>query len=92
LVFKFVFFKFELYHYDAALDDPKLEAVLSDLYAHYENPASWYVAPSAKEAFAALRRGGVKVAIVSNWDTRLPALLRNCGGGLHKLNTVSPVA
>ena len=46
--------------YSAALDDPMLEAVLSELYEHYENPASWHVAPGAKEAFAALRRGGVK--------------------------------
>lgn len=76
----------------AALDDPKLEAVLDDHYAHYENlrsaGSSWHVAPGAREAFAALRRGGVKVAIISNWDTRLPKLLRDCGFDETLLDTV----
>jgi 3'(2'), 5'-bisphosphate nucleotidase len=47
----------------ATLDDPKLEAVLSDLYRHYEDPANWHVAPGAKEAFADLRGGGVKATL-----------------------------
>ena len=69
-------------------DDPTLETVLDDLYAHYENPAAWCVAPGAKEAFKTLRAGGVKVAVISNWDTRLPKLLRDCGFDESLIDTV----
>lgn len=69
-------------------DDPTLDAVLDDLYAHYENPAAWCVAPGAKEAFKRLRAGGVKVAVISNWDTRLPKLLRDCGFDESLIDTV----
>ena len=72
----------------ASLDDPRLEAVLDDLYAHYEDPSSWHVAHGAREAFTALRGAGVKVAVISNWDMRLPKLLRDCGFDESLLNTV----
>ena len=71
-----------------ANDEPTLEAVLDDLYAHYENPSAWCVAPGAKEAFKTLRAGGVKVAVISNWDTRLPKLLRDCGFDERLIDTV----
>ena len=58
---------------------PWAEAVLTDLYQHYDEPSSWHVAHGALEAFTAMRRAGIKVAIVSNWDTRLPVLLRKLG-------------
>jgi REG-2-like HAD superfamily hydrolase len=66
----------------------KLEGVLDDLYAHYEDPRSWRVAHGAREAFRALRAHGVKVAVVSNWDTRLPKLLRDCGFDESSLDAV----
>jgi len=69
-------------------DDPKLTNVLDDLYAHYENPGAWCVAPGAEEAFASLRSAGVKVAVISNWDTRLPKLLRDCGFDESLIDTV----
>ena len=71
-----------------AMDDPRLEPVLDDLYAHYENPDAWHVAPGAAEALAALREGGVRVAVVSNWDERLPKLLRDCGFDERALDAV----
>ena len=61
------------------LDDAIVEAALTELYAYYERPESWHVAPGAVESLRALRADGVAVAVVSNWDMRLPALLRNCG-------------
>jgi len=69
-------------------DDPKLTHVLDDLYAHYENPGAWCVAPGAEDAFASLRSAGVKVAVISNWDTRLPKLLRDCGFDESLIDTV----
>lgn len=61
------------------LTDYELEKALNLLYEHYEKPTSWHVAPGAKEAFQLLRKEGIAVAVVSNWDTRLPTLLRACG-------------
>ena len=61
------------------LEDALVERALEELYAHYERPESWHVAPWAVESLRALRADGVAVAVVSNWDLRLPSLLRRCG-------------
>ena len=70
------------------LDDSLIENALDALYAHYEKPESWHVAPRAIESLRALRENGVAVAVVSNWDTRLPVLLRTCGFDETALDTV----
>lgn len=70
------------------LDDRLVEDALDALYAHYENPESWHVAPGAVESLRALRADGVAVAVVSNWDLRLPALLRACGFDESALDAV----
>ena len=70
------------------LDDGLVEDALDALYAHYENPESWHVAPGAIESLRALRADGVAVAVVSNWDLRLPALLRACGFDESALDAV----
>ena len=59
-----------------AMDDPRLEPVLDDLYAHYENPDAWHVAPGAAEALAALREG----AFASPWCPTGTNGFRNCSG------------
>jgi REG-2-like HAD superfamily hydrolase len=53
-------------------DDPALFAAL---HAHYDAPSAWTVAPGAPAALRRLRAAGVRLAVVSNWDTRLRALL-----------------
>jgi hypothetical protein len=47
----------------------------------FHHPQAWHLCdPNAGEVFKALRKSGVKLAIVSNFDTRLRPLLRalNC--------------
>lgn len=70
------------------LSDEEMEKALNLLYSHYEKASSWHVAPGAKRALRALRADGVYVAVVSNWDTRLPTLLRRCGFDETHFNTV----
>lgn len=48
---------------------------LAELIEAFADPALWYVFPEVPGVLAALRRRGCKVAAVSNWDSRLPALL-----------------
>ena len=62
-----------------SLSDASVEMALDWLYERYEQPDSWHVAPGEIEAFRALRTAGIRVAVISNWDTRLPMLLRKCG-------------
>jgi len=56
-----------------------VERMLDALYDYYECPSSWTVAHGALDAFDRLRARGVKVAVASNWDDRLPALLDALG-------------
>ncbi len=49
------------------------------LYAHYALAEAWALAPGALACFGRLRARGVKVAVVSNWDTRLRGLLDEIG-------------
>ena len=55
-------------------------ACFDELYDYYADPtAAWRVAPGAVDALAALRRAGVRVGVVSNFDARLPSLLEGLG-------------
>ncbi|CAA3020231.1 haloacid dehalogenase-like hydrolase domain-containing 3 [Olea europaea subsp. europaea] len=48
-----------------------------ELYNYYTTEKAWHLCdPDAEKAFQALRTAGVKVAVVSNFDTRLRPLLR----------------
>ena len=54
-------------------------AVLDDLFAAFAEPAAWHVFAEVPEVLAGLRRRGLRLAVVSNWDSRLPALLDGLG-------------
>lgn len=47
----------------------------SRLRAHFASATAWEVFPDVVPALQAWRDGGIKLAVVSNWDGRLPALL-----------------
>ncbi|XP_051150842.1 uncharacterized protein LOC127265175 [Andrographis paniculata] len=48
-----------------------------ELYNYYTTEKAWHLCdPDAEKVFKALRKAGVKVAVVSNFDTRLRPLLR----------------
>lgn len=52
-----------------------------ELYNYYTTDKAWHLCdPNAEKVFKALRNAGVKIAVVSNFDTRLRPLLRalNC--------------
>lgn len=51
------------------------EACFAALFAHYAKPEAWAALPGAREGLDALRRAGRRVAVLSNFDRRLPALL-----------------
>jgi len=58
-----------------SIDDTTAETMLDKLYEYYERPTSWSIAHGAVDAIERLRSCGVKVAVASNWDSRLPKLL-----------------
>ncbi|XP_026658247.1 haloacid dehalogenase-like hydrolase domain-containing protein 3 [Phoenix dactylifera] len=48
-----------------------------ELYQYYSTEKAWHLCdPDAEKVFQALRKAGVKTAIVSNFDTRLRSLLQ----------------
>lgn len=60
----------------AALDHPApAEPVLAELFAAFAEPSLWHVFGEVREVLARLREQGLRLAVVSNWDSRLPELL-----------------
>jgi len=51
------------------------EACFHALFGHFARPDAWRAAPGAHAALATLRRAGRRVAVASNFDYRLPAIL-----------------
>lgn len=52
-------------------------ALLDDLYHYYTTEKAWHIGdPNAEKAFKAMRARGIKLAVVSNFDTRLRPLMR----------------
>jgi putative hydrolase of the HAD superfamily len=50
-----------------------------ELFESFSSAACWKAYPEVFDTLEALERRGVKLAVVSNWDSRLPALLRELG-------------
>jgi putative hydrolase of the HAD superfamily len=47
----------------------------AELFDRFAQPEAWEVAPGTRAMLAELKRHGLKLAIISNWDQRLPLLL-----------------
>ena len=45
------------------------------LTSHFREASSWAIYPDVEETLEELERGGLSLAIVSNWDSSLPSLL-----------------
>lgn len=60
---------------DAAADGPCFDA----LFSHYAGAEPWQVVPGVRDALAAERARGVRLAVVSNMDARLPGVLAGLG-------------
>jgi putative hydrolase of the HAD superfamily len=59
---------------EARADVDRATAALHDAFAR---PESWRVYDDVRPAIAALAGSGLQLGIISNWDSRLPALLRS---------------
>jgi putative hydrolase of the HAD superfamily len=55
------------------------DACFAGLFAHYASPAAWEAAPGAAAALDHLAGRGLRLAVVSNFDHRLPGLLAALG-------------
>lgn len=53
--------------------------VLDELFAIFARPEQWQVYPEVRAVLTKLKEAGVLLAVVSNWDSRLPALLEGLG-------------
>jgi putative hydrolase of the HAD superfamily len=58
---------------------PPTRFAAAELYARFGRPDAWEVYPEAPAALDALREHGLRLAVVSNWDHRLPDLLAGLG-------------
>jgi putative hydrolase of the HAD superfamily len=52
-----------------------LPAIFEELYAHFASGKAWTLAPGALESVAHLRRRGLQIGVLSNWDSRVSAML-----------------
>ena len=59
------------------------ESALRELMDAFADPALWHVFPEVFEVLERVRASGRRLAVVSNWDSRLPALLERLGLKRH---------
>ncbi len=57
--------------------DASWEPLLDDLYAAFSDSSVWRVYPETARALQALAARGLRLAVISNWDRRLPQILRS---------------
>ncbi|HVN31807.1 MAG TPA: HAD-IA family hydrolase [Thermoanaerobaculaceae bacterium] len=55
------------------------EPVLKELFTAFAEPSLWRVFPEVQGVLGKLRSSGLRLAVVSNWDSRLPRLLEGLG-------------
>ncbi len=55
------------------------EPVLDELMEEFARPELWHVFPEVGEVLDRLASRGIRLGVVSNWDSRLPALLERLG-------------
>lgn len=68
---------------DPAADEARAMDCFERLFAFYERAAAWRVFPEVGEVLAAAGREGFRVAVVSNFDRRLHAILEGLGLGFE---------
>lgn len=58
---------------------PPSRFAAAELFARFARPDAWEVYPEVPAALDSLRERGLRLAVVSNWDHRLPGLLAGLG-------------
>ena len=62
---------------------PVSAGMFDDIYDHFKLAVPWRVFDDVLPALEALKRKGIKLALISNWDDRLRPLLRASGLDRH---------
>ncbi|HEY1268448.1 MAG TPA: HAD-IA family hydrolase [Candidatus Binatia bacterium] len=57
----------------------RFEEYFTELFAYFSRADSWRLFPETEETLAALKRRGLKLAVISNFDSRLFAILEGLG-------------
>jgi putative hydrolase of the HAD superfamily len=57
----------------------RIRPIFEDLYERFVSARAWSLAPGTREAVEFLRERGVRVGILSNWDSRLRRMLAELG-------------
>jgi putative hydrolase of the HAD superfamily len=57
------------------------DSLLASLVAHFHEELHWTLYPEVPGVLASLRTMGLRLAVVSNWDSSLPSLLARLGIG-----------
>ena len=60
---------------DQLAHDAPWQPLLDELWTAFAEPSLWRTYPEVHPTLAALRRRGQRLAVVSNWDSRLPEIL-----------------
>lgn len=58
---------------------PDFDTFFSILHASFTSPGLWKIFPEVKGVLKKLRKCGCVLGIVSNWDLRLPVVIKNLG-------------
>jgi putative hydrolase of the HAD superfamily len=67
--------------------DVGAEQIAARVYQEFGDPARWRAYSDVELAFARLKRRGLKLGLISNWDNRLSGLIEGLGLGVH-LDTI----
>lgn len=59
------------------------DGLLEELVAHFADERNWAVFPEVEESLRALKARGLRLSVVSNWDSTLPSLLSRLGLDRH---------
>lgn len=58
---------------------PDFDLFFGDVYDIFNSPRVWKIESGAVEVLTELKKRGLRLAIASNWDARLPTLLKKLG-------------
>jgi putative hydrolase of the HAD superfamily len=58
---------------------PDFGVFFDELWTHFARPSAWRIYDDVPAALNRLERLGVRVGLISNWDIRLPDILRGLG-------------
>jgi len=57
----------------------KLGPIFEELYSRFSSMDAWSLAPGVRASLETLRGLGIRLGVLSNWDSRLPVLLAQIG-------------